>query len=373
MGRFWPTYFSKISKLKFMNFKIYNIYLTICLLGFATDKTFAGNPDRQGEAGASELLINPWARSAGVHTLNTSSISGVEAMRLNIAGLSRMTKGEFAVTNCRLYEGSSLQMTELAFGTKTGKNGAFGLTLASMNFGKIPVTTVNSPEGTGENFSPNFFHLGLGYSYMYDNKISVGLLVRGISESISSASAFGFAIDAGVQYVNGPQENFRLGISLRNTGSPMIFGGEGLSISNSNLDPAGGTTYNLTYEQRAEDFELPSMLNVGASYDTYFNVEKKDFVRIMGNFTSNAFSKDQLGLGAELFFRERIIIRGAYKVNYGKSSASIGDELYTGLAAGISLIFPIKKDGSSAFGIDYAYRSTNPFKGTHNLTVRYQF
>lgn len=25
--------------------------------------SFAGNPDRQGEAGANQLLINPWARA----------------------------------------------------------------------------------------------------------------------------------------------------------------------------------------------------------------------------------------------------------------------------------------------------------------------
>jgi hypothetical protein len=352
-----------------MTIKFYNILFALSLMVAATN-VFAGNPDRQGEAGASELLINPWARSAGLHTMNTASIQGVEAMRLNVAGLSRMLKGEFAVTNCRLYEGSGLQMNELAFGTKTGKNGSFGITLASMNFGKIPVTTTNAPGGTGENFSPNFFHIGVGYSYMYDNKISVGLLIRGISESISSVSAFGFAIDAGVQYVTGPQENFKLGISLRNTGSPMVFGGEGLSVNNANPDQG---TYNLTYDQRAEDFELPSVLNIGVSYDTYINVEKKDYIRVVSNFTSNAFSKDQLGAGVEFSFRERVVLRGAYKVNYGKSSASIGDELYTGLAGGISLMFPTKKDGTSLFGIDYAYRTTNPFKGTHNLAVRFQF
>ncbi len=351
------------------------LYKLIVIAGLWMGATaaFAGNPDRQGEAGAHELLINPWARSAGLHTLNTSSIMGVEAMRLNIAGLSRMVKGEFAVSNCQLYKGTGLSMNELGFGTKMGKNGAFGVTLSSLSFGKIPVTTVNQPEGTGENFSPNFFHIGIGYSYLYDNKISVGILVRGISESISSVSAFGFAIDAGVQYVSGPQDNFRLGISLRNTGSPMIFGGQGLSVSNSNIDPAGGTTYNLTYDQRAEDFELPSILNVGASYDTYFNVEKKDYLRIVGNFTSNAFSQDQLGIGAEFSFRERIVLRGAYKANFGKSSAGIGEELYTGLAGGVSIIFPTKKDGSSSFGIDYAYRATRTFDGTHNLAVRFAF
>ena len=27
--------------------------------------TFAGNPDRAGQSGATELLINPWTRSTG--------------------------------------------------------------------------------------------------------------------------------------------------------------------------------------------------------------------------------------------------------------------------------------------------------------------
>lgn len=350
-----------------------NFYTLIILSLLSSGVIVAGNPDRQGEAGGHELLINPWARSAGLHSLNTSSISGVEAMKLNIAGLSRMVKGEFVVTNCRLYEGSTLGMNGLAFGTKIGKNGAFGVVLESMSFGKIPVTTVGAPEGTGEQYSPNFFNLGFGYSMMYDNKISVGILVRGISESITSVSAFGFAIDAGVQYVTGPQDNFRLGVSLRNTGSPMKFGGQGLAIQNSNIDPAGGASYNLTYDIRAEDFELPSMLNIGASYDTYINVDKKDFVRILGNFTSNAFSQDQLGIGAEFYFRERVILRGAYKTNFGKSAASVGNEIYTGLAGGISLILPTKKESTSAFGIDYAYRATNPFKGTHNLSLRFIF
>lgn len=350
-------------------------YKLIAIAGFwmAAIGIQAGNPDRQGEAGAHELLLNPWARSSGLHTLNTSSIQGVEAMRLNIAGLSRMVKGEFAVSNCQLYKGSGLSMNEIGFGTKMGKNGAFGVSLASLSFGKIPVTTVNFPEGTGENFSPNFFHIGVGYSYLYDNKISVGILVRGISESISSVSAFGFAIDAGVQYVTGPQDNFRLGISLRNTGSPMEFGGQGLSLRAPNTDPAGGVEYEITVDQRAEDFELPSVLNIGASYDFYMNKEKKDFFRILGNFTSNAFSQDQVGVGAELYFRERIILRGAYKANFGTSSAGIGEELYTGLAGGVSLIFPTKKDKTAGFGIDYAYRATRTFDGTHNLAVRFMF
>jgi hypothetical protein len=48
----------------------------------------AGNPDRSGEAGASELLINPWAQSSGWYGLNIASVRGVEAPNINVAGLS---------------------------------------------------------------------------------------------------------------------------------------------------------------------------------------------------------------------------------------------------------------------------------------------
>ena len=47
--------------------------------------------------------------------------------------------------------------------------------------------------------------------------------MRAISESLSNVTAFGFAIDAGVQYVTGPNDNFKFGISLRNVGTPMTY------------------------------------------------------------------------------------------------------------------------------------------------------
>lgn len=37
--------------------------LTLAFSFIAVDSVQAGNPDRQGEAGAYELLLNPWARS----------------------------------------------------------------------------------------------------------------------------------------------------------------------------------------------------------------------------------------------------------------------------------------------------------------------
>ena len=82
-----------------MKFKFYSIFTLVILSAYVA---YGGNPDRQGQAGASELLMNPWARSSGLHSMSTSSVTGVEAMRINIAGLSRIKNFEVGLTNCKL-------------------------------------------------------------------------------------------------------------------------------------------------------------------------------------------------------------------------------------------------------------------------------
>jgi hypothetical protein len=346
------------------------IFYTVLFSFICSGTAFAGNPDRQGQAGASELLMNPWGRSAGLHSMSTSSVMGVEAMRINIAGLSRINKFEIGISNNRLYSGTGMNLNSMGMGFKLGKSGALGFEFASLDFGQIPVTTVNQPGGTGGFFSPSFFQLGMGYSYTYANKISVGMLMRLVSESIQDVNASGVALDAGVQYVSGPKDNFKLGISLRNIGSPMAYGGEGLSVKRENLDPAGGVIYELTYDARAASFELPSMLNMGVSYDIY--VGKENYIRTLANFTSNAFSRDQVGAGAEFSFQDRVVLRAAYKYDLGATSDETRS-IYTGFSAGGTVMVPINKGGDNNLSIDYAYRTTNPFKGTHNFTVRFAF
>ncbi len=346
-----------------------NIF-TLCLLFFSMSLAFGGNPDRQGEAGAAELLLNPWARSAGLHSMSTSSVSGVEAMRINVAGIGRIkSSGEVQFANTRLYQGSSLGMNSIGLVTKVSKNGTLGVSLVAMDFGDIPVTTTDQPEGVGATYSPSFFNLGVGYAHTYENKISVGALVRVISESLPTVSASGFAIDAGVQYVSGEKDNFKLGISLRNIGSTMEFGGEGLSFQTD--APEATTQYNLTVNHRAEDFELPSMLNIGLSYDFYFGDDY--FIRGLGNFTSNAFARDDIGVGAEFYYKDLVVLRGGYKIPLGKSDGSVRSNLYTGFSAGVSVDVPLKRANNRVVGIDYAYRATNPFKGTHNFSLRFAF
>lgn len=342
------------------------ILLLFVISIFAGATLFGGNPDRQGEAGAGELLINPWAASAGLHTLNTSSVSGVEAMQLNVAGIGRgFGTTSLALGNTQLYAGTGVQVNSFGIAQKINESNTFGVSLVSLDFGDIPITTYDLPEGTGGQFSPRFFQLGVGYAYTYQNKISVGVLFRTVSESLQDVSATAFAVDAGVSYVAGDKENFKLGVSIRNVGTPMKFGGEGLSFLGKN--PSGDGDYQLTFSHRPAGFELPSLLNIGASYDFY--LESKSYIRALGNFTSNAFSLDELGAGLEANFRNFFVARVAYKYEIGTELLDESNA-YSGLSAGFSVMAPLKKGSSRKIALDYAYRATHVFNGTHNFGVR---
>ena len=70
------------------------------------------------------------------------------------------------------------------FGVSTNLEG-FGtvaVTLKSLAIGNINVTTVDNPDGNGQSFKPTFLTLGLTYSRMLSDRISVGLTMNYISE-----------------------------------------------------------------------------------------------------------------------------------------------------------------------------------------------
>lgn len=339
--------------------------LSLAFLLLSADFALAGNPDRQGEAGAAQLLMNPWARSSGLSAMTTASIYGVEAMRLNPAGIGRINKSEFVFGHTRYFEGTGISINSFGFASKVGKNGALGVSIMAVDVGDLPLTTDAQPGGTGATFSPGINNLGLGYSHVFENRISVGFVARVVSEGTADVRAVAAGFDAGVQYVTGPQDNFKFGISLRNIGTRLTFRGQGLSVTTTN--PGDQGDYTTTYFQRSQAVELPSMLNIGTSYD--FVIDPKNRVTVLGNFTANSFSQDQIGGGIEYTFNNIVAIRGGYKYEFGSDDPTVAS-VYTGVSGGISLEVPTKKESDNKIGIDYAYRTTRLWGGTHNISIR---
>lgn len=347
-----------------MNHK-YIFLLSWCLV-LLSGAAFAGNPDRQGEEGAKQLLINPWARSAGLHSMNTSMVSGTDALFLNVAGLARINKMQIQLGHTRYLDGADINLNALGFAQRVGKGGAFGISLVSFDLGDFDLTTTDTPEGSGATFSPSYFNLGLSYSHLFPNHVSVGIMAKFVNESIPNAGAHAIALDAGVQYVTGAKDNFKFGISLRNVGGKMRYTGEGLSTSNDSKNDV--FQYPITYYQRSAEYELPSQLNIGASYDWLFGRASR--LTLLGNFTSNAFSRDQLGGGLEFALNQNFALRAGYKMEFEAPQGSKEASLDNGISAGLSVSLPLRKGTDNRLSLDYGYRYTSIFNGIHNLGIR---
>jgi len=324
----------------------------------------AGNPDRAGAAGATQLLINPWARSAGWGLANSASIRGVEAMYGNVVGLAMVNKTEVLFTNTRWLEGSGVKINSIGLGQKLGASGVLGLTATMMSFGEIDVRTYDSPEGGLGTFRPTMANIGLSYAKSFSNSIHGGILVRMVSESIANVRTSGVCFDAGIHYVTGPTDNVHFGIALKNVGPAMAFKGDGLAVQGLLVQGSD----QLTLEQRSADFEIPSMLNIGAAYD--LNMGEMHRVSFAATFTSNSFTKDQGVFGIEYAFKKIFHLRGGFLYEEGITSDTDRTTVFTGPSGGLSVDFPFGEEKKSSIALDYGYRTTNPFSGVHSIGIR---
>lgn len=337
--------------------------LLVAIATLASGTVLAGNPDRAGSAGATQLLLNPWARSSGWGLANSASLRGVESMFGNVAGLSRLNRTEVLFSNTT-WSGAGVSINSIGVGQKLGSSGVLGISATTMSFGELEVTTYENPEGGRGTFSPTMANIGLAYAKSFSNSIHGGILVRMVSESISNVRTSGVCFDAGIHYVTGPQDNMHFGIALKNVGPAMSFSGDGLAVQG--LITTGSDQ--LTLEQRSGKFEIPSLLNIGGAYD--WNISDMHRLTIAGTFISNSFTKDQGILGVEYAFRKMVHLRGGFTYEEGITNDEERTTVFTGPSAGVSFDLPFGQEKKSAVALDYSYRTTNPFSGFHSVGIR---
>lgn len=344
------------------------------ILTSLTFSSYAGNKERIGQAGASELLINPWAGSSGWAGANTATAMGVEAMNLNISGLTFINRTQLNFSHTTHFAGSGINIISAGLAQRVGEFSVIGGSIMTMNIGDIPVTKVDQPDGGLGTFSPQLMNISIGFARTFSNSIHGGGGIRIISESISNVKAQGVALEAGIRYVTGRSDRLKFGIALRNVGPKMQFEGDGFATTVLLEDQE------FTLNQRSEGFELPALLNIGASYDIYFGTpidSNNDALKtnyrltLAGNFTSNSFSQDQFLFGAEFGFTEYFAVRAGLVYENDMLGSLEGGRInaYTGPTLGATARLPIGSEGS-AFALDYSYRFANPLGGSHCIGLR---
>jgi hypothetical protein len=331
------------------------IVYALMLIAVGLSMAYGGSENRRGTAGALELLLPVGARSSALSGSLNSSITGVEAINWNPAGVGReqFTEAMFSTFNYI----ADIKMSFAGVAVNFGGTGTFGISMRMMDFGDIPITTVNLPEGTGGYFSPRYVTFGITYSNRFTERISGGATLKYVSESVMRTSATGIAFDIGIQYLS--SSGISLGVVLKNLGPSMKYDGNDLEFySTIPVQEPGSANRPLRLE--GSEFELPSTLEIGIGYD--LKLAEQHIIGFNGNFQNSNFGSDEFRMGVEYGWNNLIFLRGGY------SQTSTQSNYIYGPSFGVGVKIPV--GATTAVTCDYAYRVVDRFDANQWLTLK---
>jgi len=344
--------------------------LNFVSLGLLSLSALAGNPDRGGQASGTQLVINGWGRTSGIGWASQSYVKSVEAMYMNVGGMVATPKTDIVFCRTNWLQGAGININNLGFSQHLGNDNAIGIAITSIDMGEIPITTVEQPNGGLGSFSPRFTNIGLGYSKKFTERINGGVLLRVFSESASNTKLQGVAFDAGIQYkttYKNPDDT-HFGVSIKNIGPDVKYSGDG--ISTKVLNPKNNQE--VTMNQRVAKFNIPALINIGGAYDFRLDKTDKAFFHKLttsANFTYNAFSQNQFTFGVEYNYKGMLMLRTGYAYEDGTLDYTTRRSANTGFACGATVELPFGT-AKNRIALDYSYRDSNPFSGTHSIGIK---
>jgi hypothetical protein len=326
---------------------------------------FAGTIRSSGTAGASQLLIPVGAENIAVSNANVATVSGVEALFQNPAGIAKYDGSAQAMAGTMSYI-ADINVTNFGLLTNFGKIGTIGLSVKSLDFGDIPVTTFNETEGTGTTYSPRFMTIGFAYGKSFSDRVQFGVNFKLVSEAIVNTKASGFAVDLGVQY-QFPGMPLYVGVVLKNLGSRMEYQGSDLEQK---LPPDGAESGSVEerFRIKAEAFDLPSQFDISLNYEVISDLT------LMGTFTQNSFSANTGSFAAKYSFKDFVWVAAGTQLGLVSSSdqpTDVTDDEWTdysdtlwGYTFGAGVAVPF---GEFKVGVGYSYRSVTDYFENNSL------
>jgi hypothetical protein len=347
-----------------MKLKYFLVGMLIICMFVSTQDVFAGGR-KLGTAGAVELLIPMGAQSVGMGGANLANVSNTEAIYWNPAGLAKLTKAEATFSYMTYF--ADMSVSYVTAGFNAGRIGNFGLTLQSFDVGEIDVTTIDSPEGTGEIIKPDYMTITASYGKLLTDRIMFGANTKSVSERIGSMSASAVAFDFGLQYRS--DHNIDFGVTLRNLGSRIQFSGTGIEFDSAIPFANPNATTRKTQLDMGRH-ELPTSLNIGLAYRYNLNEEQK--LNVTGIFANNGYALDQIIGGIEYSYRDFVFLRGGYDAPMFPSDypEDAKDDYQYGLHFGAGVVLNV---GGSVVKFNYAYRDMQLFDANNYFTIGFEF
>jgi len=329
-----------------------NLALIITLL-LATQIVFGQS--KTGTTIGQFLKIEPSARAAAIGNAGTALYGEAVASYYNPASLGRLEHSDFQFTyNSWL---ADIVYNYAIAAVKVENIGTFSLQVTSLNSGEIDVRTVEQPLGTGEKYSVNNFAIGLGYGLMLTDRVSIGMQINYLQESIWHSTLADISFNFGVQY-QVEKDGLMFGASVANFGPRAKYDGRDLYIDY-DFDPAKyGDNNKLPAELRTDSYSLPTLFRVGIAYPLTITESNKVLFAIDATHPNDSY--ERLNLGAEWNYLNTFSLRAGYRDLFLEDSEG-------GLMLGCGALYEFSPGLDVRF--DYAWSDYGRLNQTHRFTV----
>jgi hypothetical protein len=217
-------------------------------------------------------------------------------------------------------------------------------------------------------FSPAFVTVGLTYSRLLTDRISVGATANLVSEKLDRVSGSAVAFNAGVQYRDlGNVPGLSIGVAVKNFGGAMRYKGTGLLRQGQLEDISRGPSF---YEIAAGTDELPSTIELGLGYSRSLGETSK--INLTSLFQNNNFDDDEIKFGAEYAYKALFFIRGGWDLAPESPNDATGSEdaYIFGPSFGGGFHYDL---GGVDVALDYAWRDINFFDASNVFSIRLGF
>jgi hypothetical protein len=319
----------------------------VCVAGPAAAQTKTGTTLGQF------LGIEPSARHAGMGNAGVAAGEGLSAAYYNPAAVGPLSDAAIQFTHSAWFADVSFEYAAAAL--PVAGWGTFFGSLTALNSGDIEVRTVESPLGTGEQYTVSDVAVGLGYGRQITSRFAAGIQLNYVTETIWHSSHDTFTLNLGTTY-RLTEGGMLLGASLSNLGTKSGFDGRDLAIQYDADPDKYGDNSALPADQSTGGYPLPILFRVGVSAARSLGAQSR--LLFLADAQHPSDNTESLSAGVEWTWKETLSLRTGYQDLFQEDS-EMGFTAGVGLQNGFS---------DNRFHFDYAWASHKYLEEVHRLT-----
>ncbi len=332
---------------------------------------YAQTPLRVGTTTANFLEYGYGTLGISMGDACVSVVNDLSSIYWNPAGLAFMEYNEVMFFHQPWFVDITTSLT--AVGLVLPSIGTISIGFISADYGETEVTTLEMPEGTGENFSAHDFALSLTYGRMLTDWFAFGVTGKYISSRIWHMEATALALDLGIiinTYFLSPsdmrKEGLKIGMSISNYGSRLQYGGMDLLQPIDILPDDSGNYRDVQGQFKTQGWELPLIFRIGISYNPIVTTNHKITVSADALHPNNNSEYVNLGIQYKLTIPNFgvIFLRSGYKALFMKNSEY-------GLAFGGGIRKSILDN--KILGINFGYRQMGLLPDIKSFGIYFSF